>query len=201
MKNRINFFRDELKPQIILLNLGFLVFLSVLSVCLIIAGWTWAELQYRESQHSIDTLLMNVKQKKFLVDTLREAKDSRTQDKSILAAIEKNQQELDVKLTILNELSNRESQRSNGFSALMQDLAANHQSSLWLTNILLDERKLYLQGTTSNSEALPKWISKLNQAQYFAGTEFAGARMVRNEQEMLNFVLSSELDDVKGGGK
>lgn len=201
MKNRINFVRDDLKPQIVLLNLNFVMFLTALSVCIIFAGWFWADTQYQNSEQTIDNLLADVKQKKFLVDTLREAKDSRTQNKSIIAAIEKNQQELDVKLTILDELSSRESQRSNGFSALMLDLAANHQPSLWLTSILLDERKLYLQGTTGNSEALPKWISKLNQAQYFSGKEFAGARMVRNDKEMLNFVLSSELDDVKGDGK
>lgn len=201
MKNRVNFFRDDLKPKIILLNLNFVVLLAVLSTLLIVGAWLWASHLYSNTEKNIDSLLTEVEQVKFQVDTLREAKDSRSQDMSIIASIEKNQQELDMKLTILDELGTRETQRSNGFSALMLDLAAHHQSSLWLTKIALDERKLYLEGTTVDSEALPKWLSKLNQADYFVGREFAGARMVRNDKDRLNFVLSSELDDVKGDGE
>ncbi|GAB5381694.1 MAG: hypothetical protein Alis3KO_35770 [Aliiglaciecola sp.] len=201
MKNRINFFREDLKPKIVLLNLNFVVALSLLAVLVIVGGWVWANMQVNNSNRQVDELLASVKQKKALVDTLIEAKDSRTQDMSIIAAIEAHQQELNVKKTILEELGSRESQRSNGFSALMTDLASHHQPSLWLTNIRLDERKLYLQGTATDSEALPRWVNKLAQADYFSGKEFAGARMFRNEKETLSFVLSSELDDVKGDGQ
>jgi len=201
MKNRINFLRDDLKPKIILINLNFVAFMAVVSISIIIAGLVWTNQQFKNSQQTIETLMTQVEQKKFQADALREAKDSRTQDKSIVAEIQTIQAELDVKMTILNELENRESQRSNGFSKLMIDLAANHQPSLWLTNISVDERKLLMQGTTADSSALPKWLSKLNSAPYFSGKEFAGARLNRNDKEMLNFVLSSELDDVKGDGK
>lgn len=201
MKNRINFFRDDLKPKIVLLNLNFVLFMATFCILIILAGWVWANTLYTNTENKIDGLLAEVEQTKFQVDTFREAKDSRTQNMSIIASIEKNQQELDMKLTILDELNNRETQRSNGFSALMADLAQYHQPSLWLTTISLDERKLYMEGTTANSEALPKWVSKLGQANYFSGREFAGARMMRNDKDTLNFILSSELDDVKGDGE
>lgn len=201
MKNRINFFRDDLKPKIILLNLNFIVGLVSLSAVIILGGWLWANAQVNHSNRTVDTLLSSVEQKKGLVDSLIEAKDSRQQDKTIVAAIESHQRELNIKTTILTELATRETQKSNGFSALMTDLASHHQPSLWLTNILLDERNLYLEGTATDSEALPRWVNKLSQADYFNGKEFAGARMFRNEQDTLSFVLSSQLDDVNRGSQ
>ncbi|WJG09700.1 PilN domain-containing protein [Aliiglaciecola sp. LCG003] len=201
MKTRIDFFRDDLRPKIVLINLNFVMLLAMLSFAFIMGMWFWSNSQIQQATQEIDYLLADVERKKFLVDSLIEAKDSRSQDHTIVASVEKHQQELDVKLTILDQLSHRETQKINGFSKLMLDLAANHPSNLWLTQILLDERKLFLEGTATDSTALPKWIGMLNQAEYFYGKEFAGARINRIDNDQLRFVLSSELDDVKKGAE
>ncbi|GAC13793.1 hypothetical protein GLIP_1152 [Aliiglaciecola lipolytica E3] len=175
--------------------------MALLSIVIIVVAWFWADKQQSNVENQIDNLLVQISQKKELVQTLIEAKDARTQDASIVAKVEKHQQELAMKLTILEELDDRKTQRSNGFSNLMLDLANNHHNNLWLTNILLDERSLYLEGTTTDSKALPQWVTQLNQANYFANTEFAGTKMFRNEQQQLQFILSSNLDDIKRSGQ
>jgi len=197
MKTRVNFFQDNLKSKIVLINLNFLCAMLVISMLIITVVWTTLNIQYGQVESSSTKLAENVKMKKELIDSMIEAKDAKVQDPFIIAQIERTQKQLNVKNAILDELKARESQKSNGFSALMVDLASNHQPELWLTNINLDERKLYLEGTTSDSSALPKWVSKLGGAAYFNGKEFAGARMFRDEKQMLSFILSSELDDVK----
>lgn len=196
MKTRINFYRDNLKPKIILINLNFLCAILVLSLVVIIAFWSGLNIQHEQIEKSSGMLIKNLNTKKELIDSMIEAKETKVQDPSIIAQIEKTQKQLNVKNAILNELKVRETQKSNGFSALMVDLASNHQPELWLTNINLEERKLYLEGTTSDSSALPQWVNKLGRAAYFNGKEFAGARMFRNDEQMLSFILSSELDDV-----
>ncbi|MBU2880214.1 MULTISPECIES: PilN domain-containing protein [Aliiglaciecola] len=201
MKTRINFFREDLKFKIILLNLNFLLGLAILSIICIVTAWLWASNSHANAEQQTDLLLAQIAQKKELSKSLIEAKDTRTQSAAIVADVEKHQQELAMKRTILNELDSRQTQRSNGFSSLMVDLAKNHHTNLWLTNILLNERSLYIEGATTDSKALPQWVSQLNQASYFADTEFAGTRMFRNDKQQLQFILSSNLDDMKGKGQ
>lgn len=201
MKTRINFCQDNLKPKIELLNLNFTIATLVFSILLIIAISTSLNYQHTKVQKSVDNLTVDVEKKQELIKSLIEANEARTQDPAIIARIEKSLKELNSKKAIIDELKARETQKSNGFSSLMVDLASNHQPALWLTNINLDERKLYLEGTTSDSSALPKWVNQLGQAAYFNGKDFAGARMFRDDNQMLNFVLSSELDEVSGAKK
>lgn len=198
MKTRINFFRDDLKSKIILLNLNFLLALATVSIIFIVAIWLWAGSLHAVAEKQTSLLQAQIAQKKEFVTTLTEAKDSRTQSKEIVADVDKHRQELAIKQTILTELDNRQTQRSNGFSNLMLDLANNHHDDLWLTTILLNERNLYLEGTATDSKALPQWVSELHKANYFADTEFAGTRMFRNDKQQLQFILSSNLDDLKG---
>lgn len=197
MKTRINFFRDNLKSKIVLVNLNFLCAMIVFSIFIVTAAWATLNIQDGRIESSSNRLADNLKVKRELIDSMIAAKEAKVQDPLIIAQIEKTSNQLNVKNAILDELKARETQKSNGFSALMVDLASNHQPELWLTNINLDERKLYLEGTTSDSSALPKWVSRLGGAAYFNGKEFAGARMFRDEKQMLSFILSSELDDVK----
>lgn len=201
MKSRINFLRDDFKPQIILLNLDFVVGVVSVSLLAILVGWFIANNQFQQAKFDGAQNSESIQQKIALIETLTKATEGRSQDPEIIARVEQRQQELDVKQQIIDELAARETQKSNAFSALMLDLASNHQADLWLTSIVLDERKLYLEGKTSDSEALPKWVNRLNQAHYFADKEFARAQMFRDAQKTLNFVLSSELDDSARGSQ
>ncbi|MDO6695522.1 PilN domain-containing protein [Aliiglaciecola sp. 3_MG-2023] len=201
MKTRINFYREDFKSKIILLNLNFLLVLATLSIICIVIAWFWASNSLGDAEKQTESLLFQIAQKKDLSKSLIEAKDTRTQNVAIVADVEKHQQELVMKRTILDELDSRQTQRSQGYSSLMIDLAENHNANLWLTNILVYERHIYLEGAASDSKALPQWLSQLNQANYFINTDFAGARMYRNEDQQLQFILSSKLDDMKGKGQ
>ncbi len=173
----------------------------VFCLLIVIASWAVLSAENGKVERNSDQLAQNLKMKKELIDSMMEAQESQVQDPSILAQIERTQSKLNLKQSILDELKARETQKSNGFSDLMIDLASNHHSDLWLTNINLDERKLYLEGTAADSAALPEWVNKLGKAAYFNGKEFAGARMFRNDKKMLNFILSSELDDISEKAK
>ncbi|MFA3791456.1 PilN domain-containing protein [Aliiglaciecola sp. SL4] len=201
MKTRINFYREDFKSKIILLNLNFLLGLATLSIICVVVAWLWANSALTDAKKQTDSLLFQIVQKKELSKSLIETKDTRAQNMAIVADVEKHLQELAMKRTILDELDSRQTQRGQGYSSLMIGLAENHNANLWLTNISIYDRRLYLEGATTDSKALPQWLSKLNQASYFADTEFAGTRMFRNEDQQLQFILSSNLDDMKRKGQ
>lgn len=200
MKNRIDLYQPQFRPKVILLSLNFAFLLWFLALALIVvAGFSVAALKNRAQQ---DALLaaQQVKDKTALLDVLTKGRDNRKQNPALVSALEQTQKQLQIKKTIVDELANREQQKSQGFSALMVDLAANHQEDLWLTEIHLNESKMSIKGGASDSTAVPNWVNKLSSAEFFIGKEFAAARLYRDESEELKFVLSSEVTDLGTGG-
>lgn len=201
MKNRVNFIGSVLRPQVVLINLNFLLLMMGVALMGIVLAYWLLTTALDASQQQVSDSLAKVQTQRALVETLSQAKQNQKQDPALLTKIALEQQSLSMKQSILLKLDKRETLRQNGFSGLMQDLANYHQQGLWLTQVTLDERHIALQGTANQSTALPQWIEKLSQAPYFVGREFAGARMLRDKDNRLDFVISSELDDLSGEGR
>ncbi len=201
MKNRINFIESGFKPTVKLINLNFLLALLLVSFCLIASASVYFSISAQKANKEAQDLSTQAKAKRELVASLTEAQEQRKQDQKLVERIETEQQVLQMKQTILTQLDQRETQKANGFSELMSNLANYHQPNLWLTSVTLDERHLSLRGAASQSTAVPMWIEKLSSAPYFMGREFAGAKMLRVDDKQLDFVFSSDLDEVAGGAQ
>ena len=194
MKTRVNFYFDEFRPKTYLINLHFTALLWGLAVASVFVGAFISHNREAAIENRLEMVERAIDDKRKAISMLTDARDGLQQDPSLVAAIERLQQEQVAKGDIVEELGNREASKSSGYSDLMLDLARVHQPGIWLTLIRLDEANVRIEGGASNSAALPQWLNKLTASSYFNGTEFAEARMFRDQEEQLHFVLSSEYE-------
>lgn len=200
MKRRVNLYVAELQPEICLVspNLAMATWGAALLLIGVLALFgTQKQQALGERKAQLDFQLQS---KRGMHKALEEAKLKRVPDPTLREALLEQQQVLASKQRIRNELKRREALKYQGFSNLMLDLAQQHDGNVWLTQISLDENKLRLQGHTLDSAAVPKWINSLSDTEFFAGREFAAARVFREaEDQPLAFVLDTEQQLVLGG--
>ena len=193
MKYRINLFPDELEPKLDLFTLNFVMVLWLLAGLVIASTTHYFQQISTETQTSIEKVQQEHSKLKTMFDTLKKARDTRDQNPELLAEEKKLSGEERSKFLLLNELQGREQLKNQGFSMLMRDLSKQHIIEVWLTQISIQETRVRIEGGSIESSKVPFWVSKLRQSEYFSGRNFAGARMYRNEDDDLTFVLSSDL--------
>lgn len=196
MKFRINLYPEELQPKVELFTITFVgVLWSIAGIILFLIGHMYQS-SYDELQVQTKDTQTLYSQKTSQLSALTQARDNRKQDNNLVAQVEKLQTEVRAKQLLLQELKGREQLKNHGFSSLMQDLADNHDPNLWLTRINIHEKNVRIEGMTSRSQAVPAWIRQLRGAEYFVGQNFAAARMYRNDEGSLSFVISSDLAEL-----
>ena len=194
MKTRVNFYFEEFRPKTYLINIGFTALLWSIAALIVIAAAISANGKNEAVKRELMIAENAIDDKRKVLTMLAGARDDQNQDPALLADIERFQQEFNLKKRIVNELSGRETQKSSGYSELMLDLARVHQQGIWLTQIRLDGANIRIEGGASNSSAVPQWVNKLSDASFFSGAEFAQARMFRDEEQQLHFVLNSRIE-------
>lgn len=196
MKNRINLFPEELKPKLNLFTAGFVILMWLLSGVVLFAVSQSYQNKFRDIQIATQDTQQLYNQQNSMLTMLTRARDTRAQDPALLAEVQKLQKEARDKGLLLEELKGREQLKNQGFSMLMDDLSTSHVEGVWLTRISIAEQRIRMEGATLESSKVPQWVSKLRDSDYFSGRSFAGARMFRDDEDNLNFVISSSLVEI-----
>ena len=194
MKTRINLYLDEFKPTIVLVSLNFSLLIWMITLIGVVSVATLAYQAKQRSQTYAVQVATEVADKTALLNTLKTQQGTLQQDERLLADLQTSQLQLAAKNQIVDELSRREALKNQGFSSLMQDLAAYHHAGLWLTRISLDDQWLHIEGGVEQSTQVPVWVDNLRQSPFFQGKEFTQAKIYRDDDERLRFVLSSDPD-------
>tara|TARA_R110000868_G_scaffold202347_2_gene450081 strand:- start:1257 stop:1883 length:627 start_codon:yes stop_codon:yes gene_type:complete len=191
MKTKVNLYSPEFHPKLRLLTLQVTLVACTLVLLLFSGVWLYAFAEHQSL--SADASLSEQQKSQHLntVKALQTELANVKKDPQLLIKVEQNLQILALKERVLKELQGQEDLKNNGFARLMLELADNHQSGLWLSHISLDGRKVQLEGGAIESSLIPKWLNNLGATAYFKGQEFSDTRLFRNEQEELNFIISS----------
>lgn len=196
MKNRVNLFPQELKPKLKLFTVNVVLLLWTFSTFLLFAVSQNYQAKYDDIQAKTRNIQEEYNTKSKTLKMLKEARDTRAQDPALVAVVDKLQREATDKRLLLEELRGREQLKNQGFSMLMRDLSQQHVDNIWLTRINIEEQKIRIEGATLESASVPVWVNRLKESDYFAGRSFAGARMFRDDEDDLNFVISSDLAEM-----
>ncbi|WP_339720792.1 PilN domain-containing protein [uncultured Paraglaciecola sp.] len=191
MKNRINLYLPEFHPKLRLLSLHLVIATWVLTAIFCGLLYFYLASGLQNLQSDVDKIKGDKQQQEILVKELQNAVDNLKVDPALLQQVEKNQQLVNLKKRVLNELAGQEQLKSNGFSNLMLDLASHNQTGLWLTHINLNGVSVVMEGAATDSALVPKWLSSLGQTDYFSGQEFAETRLYRDSEKQLNFIIST----------
>lgn len=191
MKTKVNLYSAEFQPTLRLLSVGILLSSWLLLVIVLLTFWAFKLNQQQTLADQLNKLNQQNEEQSTLVATLQTGLANRQSDPLLLQEVNKKVSDLAVKNQVMQELQGQEDLKSNGFSALMLDLANHHQTGLWLTQVSLDGHQVKLVGKTLDSSLVPAWINSLGTTAYFKGQEFAETRLFRDTEQQLHFILSS----------
>lgn len=191
MKNRVNFYQAEYHPKLRLLSLSLVIVCWALTLIFSLSAYFYFDTKQQQTKTEIAGFEQKKQQQLLLIEELQSALEQKKPDPQLLNQVEQNQKLISLKKRILNELNGQKTTQSSGFSRLMLDLAEHHQLGLWLTHITLDGANVTIQGSATESAAIPQWVNVLAKTDYFKGQEFANTRLFRDDNQQLHFVLAT----------
>ncbi|MCV2885791.1 PilN domain-containing protein [Aestuariibacter sp. AA17] len=196
MKTHVNFYTDEFKPNIVLINPVFvlLLWLVILSgVCFLWAGVTYS---LQQDERVLTSLNRQVNEQQKVVDALSTAAATRTENPRLQALLSEKLANKEMQTAILQALDSRETQQQVNYAQMLIDMAKYPSEDLWITHMYLRSDKTEIMGHALNSAAVPKWIVSLSAMPFFRGKQFASAVITREGETnngTLAFTVSSEI--------
>ena len=196
---QVNLYQDELKKQKI--NYSALM-LAQLSVILIIVFSLFAGFRYFQLQQHQTSLVEQQQKQKMVMANLQKIQAElslRKKDTALTKRLVERTKELANKQKVLGILSRDEFGNTTGFIEHISGLARQRIDGLWLTQIRIagGGTDVTLQGSTSKSSLLPKYLQRLSAEKVFTGTEFESLVMTRQEKkkQWLSFSLQNKKAD------
>lgn len=200
MKSRVNLYLPEYRPQLDLMSLTTVISVFVILLVTVIGVRVGLGFQGDAKQAQLLVVNEEYNQQSSLAKELTNILQSRKEDPQLLAVFAGLQASLQDKQRLKQALSEREALKSASFSLMLRELAEQHHSDLWLTRIMVDEANMSFDGQSLRPEALPQWIGRLGQTEYFSGKQFDQARVYREEQNLLFNLTTTRQDDVSSSG-
>jgi len=192
---QVNLYQDELRTQKLNYSALMLAQLSIilLVVCSAVAGFRYIQLQQHQS-----SLVENQQKQKIAMANLQKLQTELAKikkDATLVKQITERSKELTNKQKVLGILSQDQFGNTEGFIKHISGLARQRIEGLWLTQIRIagGGNDVALQGITSKSSLLPKYLQRLSAETAFAGTEFESLLMARHKKkkQWLNFSLKN----------
>jgi Tfp pilus assembly protein PilN len=119
-------------------------------------------------------------------------------DDALVAEVTDLQDALELKRLLLGEIGKQQRFTSEGYAALLTDLARSADGSVWLGRIVVDQGDLRFEGFAKDPKSVPLWVERLKETSTLQGKQFATMTMAREPDEPLGFVLTSgALKEVK----
>jgi NhaP-type Na+/H+ and K+/H+ antiporter len=190
MKSRVNLYLPEYQPKLELMTLGAVLALFLFLIVLVIGARVYLAIDGATEKQNLQSLQVQIQNKSNLLEQLKLQLEQRKEDPLLTVEFENLQVALQNKERIKAALQDREVLKSASFAMLLRDLAEQHEQSLWLTRINVTEDSMLFNGEAVRPEAVPRWISRLGNTEYFAGKSFDQAELNRDE-DTLTFSLKT----------
>ncbi|MBE0364898.1 hypothetical protein PULV_a3185 [Pseudoalteromonas ulvae UL12] len=173
MKNRINLYTPELRPQKDPLSLVKLLVISgvVFSVMLVVSSIITT--QVAQLKKALITEQYVAEQQQSSLNQLQ-AELEQKQNKSKLAQeLKLIENEITHKKLMFDFISSRSEADAVYFANVMTDLARFHDNRIWLTEFKINPDNVTLAGMAENASVLPHWLDNLKQSDFFSGQSFS----------------------------
>lgn len=197
-KNNINLLQAELFPEQPLLTLTRVAGAWFGLLLLMLIWGIVTELNYNKSAAIYDNLLKEKQQKQKLVKELELQLQNRQVSPALkrdLATIKLVMQHKDA---LLHKLTDSNETFAGGFVMAMNDLSAMHHQDIRLQTISIDAQNMTFTGQARTPQAVPAWLAGFKKSRLLSGKAFVQFKLAKNEQNITEFVVSSEVAEGKG---
>ncbi len=197
-KNNINLLQAELFPEQPLLTLTRVAGAWFGLLLLMLIWGIVTELNYNKSAAIYDDLLKEKQQKQKLAKELELQLQNRQVSPALkreLATIKLVMQHKDA---LLHKLTDSNETFAGGFVMAMNDLSAMHHQDIRLQTISIDAQNMTFTGQARTPQAVPAWLAGFKKSRLLSGKAFVQFKLAKNEQNITEFVVSSEVAEGKG---
>lgn len=192
IKSRINLYSLTLLPPKQRLTFASLMAycMGLVVLCVIVGAYSYW--QSHQSQQVLQQAKLQKKQLDQQKVELEAQLATRLVDPALVAQIDFESQQLELKQLLVRELAQRAAISSRGFAPVLKDLATVSDGSVWLSHIGINEKHFVFEGFAEHPQSLPLWISKLKTTNTLRGQAFSSMTMDLGEDKPLAFKLTSE---------
>ncbi len=198
MKNRINLYTDEFRPQPERVSLRQAVFVWWLVGFMVVAAIFWQQGRTATVQQQAAEYKQRVTQQQQQLQQLTQAIEQRVVDVNLQRRVEQAEELLSMKRLLLQRLQSQ-AYTNDGFSSFFSALAEIEDQQVWLQHIHIDSGAMALAGRATSSDAVPKWLNQFKHYPALARQQFSGLKLLRDEQLNLHFSLDSSTEAEVGG--
>ena len=194
MKYTINLLPTELRPNLELLTFYTVMVAMVFSAVVMFGVSSYMDHDKRIIAMELDTLRSEINRKTSVLNVINAELENRVEDPLLVQTTVLQEAQLKQKKRLVAELQSRDTLLKHNFADLFEALALKHSSDLWLTSIKVVGGDMAFSGHAAQPSALPQWVAKLSETQYFKGREFNSATLNRKDDQLI-----FELQTTQGG--
>ncbi len=194
MKYTINLLPTELRPNLELLTIYTVMVAMVFSAVVMFGVSSYMDHDKRIIAMELDTLRSEINRKTSVLNVINAELENRVEDPLLVQTTVLQEAQLKQKKRLVAELQSRDTLLKHNFADLFEALALKHSSDLWLTSIKVVGGDMAFSGHAAQPSALPQWVAKLSETQYFKGREFNSATLIRKDDQLI-----FELQTAQGG--
>ena len=194
MKYTINLLPTELRPNLELLTIYTVMVAMVFSAVVMFGVSSYMDHDKRIIAMELDTLRSEINRKTSVLNVINAELENRVEDPLLVQTTVLQETQLKQKKRLVAELQSRDTLLKHNFADLFEALALKHSSDLWLTSIKVVGGDMAFSGHAAQPSALPQWVAKLSETQYFKGREFNSATLIRKDDQLI-----FELQTTQGG--
>ncbi|MGI2170280.1 PilN domain-containing protein [Shewanella sp. MF05960] len=200
IKTSVNLYTADLLPQQQRLTFTRLAVTLLLLFGLCIAFYGVGSWQQNQL-HAVQQQASNDKDQLTAQKTQLEAQiAARKPDSALVAQVELEEQRLDLKIRLKDELGQRKNLISQGYSPMLTDLAAVADANVWLSHISISQQdnapqRIEFEGYGRYPQSIPLWIDRLKNTSTLKGYAFSAMTMDRGDDQPLMFKLTSQTAD------
>lgn len=158
-------------------------------------GYSWWSLQPFEQE--LAKVESDQRRLQGELDRLQVAASARTKSQLLEDEVQHLSRELEQKQRVARMISDGQFGNREGFAQLLEGLARQHISGLWLTRVSLAKggKQLALRGKANSSELVPLYIQQLSNEPAFSGMSFNVLEISRSDEEpgIVEFNMSTQL--------
>jgi hypothetical protein len=198
MSQQVNLLIDDLRPQRVLLTAG-QALVGVAAFALLLAAFSAYGLI--EVSRVTDQRATLTQQLSILANANAKARASinLVEEPKLAARVAELRTRLQSRTVLAAALTGTTNGRSAGFAKHLDELAADGQSGLWLTDIELSGggSRMRIAGMTLDPVLVPRFLQQLGHGEQFAGHRFDTFELAAGDGGALHFTITGPDGDAK----
>lgn len=190
MKYTINLLPTELRPNLELLTIYTVMVAMVFSAVVMFGVSSYMDHDKRIIAMELDTLRSEINRKTSVLNVINDELENRVEDPLLVQTTVLQETQLKQKKRLVAELQSRDTLLKHNFADLFEALALKHSSDLWLTSIKVVGGDMAFSGHAAQPSALPQWVAKLSETQYFIRLKLLGLLNIEERKARFLTTLS-----------